>query len=120
MCLQVSCARTIINIKRDLFLANYFIRFQNSELSIFKKMSYSSVKPLASWIDNLIKRIDFIGRWVDMVKAKEKTLSRQQSRASSSQFSVPSDSPRCFWLPAFYFPQGNKDRNYVHVCDSVL
>ncbi|XP_065071378.1 dynein axonemal heavy chain 6-like isoform X2 [Rhopilema esculentum] len=86
--------------------ATYSALLHNHVPLEWKKMSYSSVKPLASWIDNLMKRIDFIGRWIDLVKAKEKTLSRQQSRTSSSQFSVPSDSPRCFWLPAFYFPQG--------------
>ncbi len=86
----------------------YCIHYLNH---LCQNVAYSSNKPLGSWIENLIKRVEFIGRWIDLVKNSEKALSRQQSRSSSNAL-LPSDQPRAFWLPAFYFPQGTYNFNY--------
>eukprot|EP01017_Pseudomicrothorax_dubius_P012444 TRINITY_DN1514_c0_g2_i1.p1 TRINITY_DN1514_c0_g2~~TRINITY_DN1514_c0_g2_i1.p1 ORF type:complete len:757 (+),score=146.41 TRINITY_DN1514_c0_g2_i1:194-2464(+) len=48
----------------------------------WKKRSYATLKPLASWFKDLNERIIFMLGWLD----------REQ--------------PKSFWLSAFYFPQG--------------
>lgn len=45
-------------------------------------VGYPSLKPLASWIDDFIERIKFLGDWL---------------------YNGP---PVSFWLSAFFFPQG--------------
>lgn len=44
--------------------------------------AYPSLKPLSSWIENLIERITFIRSWLTKGKIRE------------------------FWMPCFFFPQG--------------
>tara|TARA_B110000091_G_C13815478_1_gene477476 strand:- start:105 stop:4382 length:4278 start_codon:yes stop_codon:yes gene_type:complete len=45
-------------------------------------VAYPSLKPLASWITDLIKRINFMRTWLE------------------------EGEPKCFWMGGFYFPQG--------------
>lgn len=45
-------------------------------------LGFPSLKPLGSWIQDLIDRIEFIGSWVD------------------------NGPPLTFWVAAFFFPQG--------------
>lgn len=45
-------------------------------------VSYPSLKPLAPWIIDLIKRVEFMRKW------------------------AISGHPACFWLAGFFFPHG--------------
>lgn len=86
-------------------------------MSLIQQAAYESCKPLGAWVDNLAKRVDFFSSWMDLVR-QEKTSKTRMSRESgmtstptSSQTSMllspPRDHPNAFWLPAFFFPQGN-------------
>lgn len=46
------------------------------------KIAYPCLKPLNSWVADMIARIEFMGRW------------------------LTNGAPGCFWLPSFFFPQG--------------
>ena len=48
----------------------------------WKKVSFPSLKPLASWMTDLGQRVSFMRRW--------------------AQYGHPS----CFWLAGFFFPHG--------------
>lgn len=54
---------------------------QNKIPAIWHKQSYLTMKPLSSYVDDLLKRIEFFQAW---------------SRTAA---------PNAFWLSAFYFPQ---------------
>ena len=56
--------------------------FNNQVPQLWQKVSYPSLKNLASWFDDLIKRVAFFSLWLNKGK------------------------PRGYWLPAFFFPQG--------------
>lgn len=55
--------------------------FNNMVPNAFSKVGPLSLKPLASWINDLNDRINFIGKWI-----KE-------------------GMPPAFWLSGFFFPQ---------------
>ena len=60
-----------------------YLAFQNNTLpGIWKKVSYSSLKPLASWFKDMLARVDFIRTWLD------------------------NKQPLSYWMSGFYFPQG--------------
>ena len=48
----------------------------------WEKVGYPSLKPLASWVPDLIARLEFVAGW------------------------LYDGSPDSFWVPAFFFPQG--------------
>ena len=50
--------------------------------SQWEDVGYPSLKPLSSWVEDLILRIEFLAKW------------------------LYSGLPDSFWVPAFYFPQG--------------
>ena len=54
----------------------------NMQPDNWKAVAYPSLKPLASWIIDLIARIDFMRKWLH------------------------EGQPNVFWLGGFYFPQG--------------
>jgi dynein heavy chain len=57
--------------------------FLNNKVpTVWEKVGYPSLKPLNSWVVDLIKRVDFIGSW------------------------LYNGNPKTYWLPAFFFPQG--------------
>lgn len=84
-------------------LDEMYLAFQNNTLpGIWKKVSYSSLKPLASWFKDMIERVEFLRTWL-MDKL-----------------------PNCFWMSGFYFPQGfltgvlqNHSRNYKIPIDTL-
>ena len=48
----------------------------------WEAVGYPSLKPLASWVPDLIARVQFLSNW------------------------LYEGSPDSFWVPAFFFPQG--------------
>lgn len=64
-------------------LDEMYLAFQNNMLpGIWKKVSYASLKPLASWFKDFLERVSFLRAWL-MEKA-----------------------PYSYWMSGFYFPQG--------------
>jgi len=64
-------------------LEDMFNNFLNNKVPVpWEKVGYPSLKPLSSWIEDLILRFDFIGSW------------------------LYNGNPKSYWLPAFFFPQG--------------
>lgn len=62
-------------------LEDMFNNFLNNKVPVpWEKVGYPSLKPLASWIDDLILRFDFIGSW------------------------LYNGNPKTYWIPSFFFP----------------
>lgn len=60
-----------------------YLAFQNNVLpGIWRKVSYSSLKPLTSWFKDMLTRVSFIRDWLD------------------------NKAPLSYWMSGFYFPQG--------------
>lgn len=60
-----------------------FNNFLNNKVpAMWEKVGYPSLKPLSSWVVDLIHRVDFMGKWL---------------------YQGP---PSTYWLPSFFFPQG--------------
>ncbi len=60
-----------------------FNDFLNNKVPVmWVKVGYPSLKPLSSWVPDLIRRVEFISNWL---------------------YNGP---PKTFWLPSFFFPQG--------------
>ena len=69
---------------------------------MWAKVAYPSLKPLATWVPDLLQRITFIQTWYDVGK------------------------PDVFWISGFYFPQAfitgvmqNHARKYQLPIDTV-
>lgn len=54
---------------------------QNQFPSLWKSVSFTSLKPLGSWIKNLLERIDFYNNWIN------------------------NGYPPVYWISGFFFPQ---------------
>lgn len=64
-------------------LENMYNDFLNNKVPLmWVKVGYPSLKPLSSWVPDLILRVDFISQWL---------------------YNGPVST---YWLPAFFFPQG--------------
>lgn len=64
-------------------LDDMYLAFQNNVLpGIWKKVSYSSLKPLSSWFKDMLARVEFMRKWLN------------------------ERNPNSFWMSGFYFPQG--------------
>ena len=55
--------------------------YSNQVSAMWMKAAYPSLKPLSSFVDDLVKRIDFIQSWID------------------------GGTPAAYWVSGFYFPQ---------------
>jgi len=76
--------------------------FNNQVPEMWAKVAYPSLKPLASWVPDLIRRVNFIQSWFELGK------------------------PPVFWVSGFYFPQAfitgvmqNHARKYQLPIDTI-
>jgi len=64
-------------------LENMASRFLDDKVPAqWENVGYPSLKPLKSWVPDLIKRVEFLTKW------------------------LLEGPPDTFWVPAFFFPQG--------------
>ena len=64
-------------------LESVYTAFTNNQVpNLWENAAYPSLKPLASWVKDLILRIDFIGNWIKW------------------------GPPRSFWISGFFYTQG--------------
>ncbi|XP_032239531.2 dynein axonemal heavy chain 6 isoform X3 [Nematostella vectensis] len=73
----------------------------------WKKHSYESCKPLGSWVDNLVKRVDFFACWLELVPVSRDDIARgvREGSVTPSAQAFARQHPRAYWLPAFFHPQ---------------
>mmetsp|Transcript_4229 Transcript_4229/g.630 ORF Transcript_4229/g.630 Transcript_4229/m.630 type:complete len:206 (+) Transcript_4229:248-865(+) len=55
--------------------------FDNKVPNIWHKVAYPSLKPMGSWINNLVERLGFMGKWIE------------------------ENAPPSFWISGFFFTQ---------------
>ena len=54
----------VIIMSQDL--DEMYLAFQNNVLpGIWRKVSYSSLKPLSSWFKDMLARVDFMRKWLN-------------------------------------------------------
>ncbi|XP_054550811.1 dynein axonemal heavy chain 14 isoform X4 [Talpa occidentalis] len=88
--------------------------------ALWLKYAYKSCKPLSSWVDDLIQRVNFFNTWAKMAYT---AIYHRYMRLNSVWKAAPPPSrklPQCaddangcfsegcparYWLPAFFFPQ---------------
>ena len=114
-----SCFPKVVFVSRMLNVWN---------VSFLQQVAYESCKPLGAWVDNLAKRVDFFSSWLDLARQEKSSKSRMSRESgmtstptpsqSSMSVSPPRDHPNAFWLPAFFFPQGNLNGSSVTVVTS--
>ena len=64
-------------------LENMASRFLDDKVPAqWEEVGYPSLKPLRSWVPDLILRVEFLSKWL---------------------YEGP---PKTYWVPAFFFPQG--------------
>lgn len=76
--------------------------------------AYESCKPLAAWVRDLVRRVEFFSGWAELITTRYEN--RLKTTASGRRLSEASseperDQPRAFWLSGFYFPQGKMTRS---------
>ncbi|XP_011804361.1 PREDICTED: dynein heavy chain 14, axonemal-like, partial [Colobus angolensis palliatus] len=112
-------------IKGEIILTQELEEILNSFLNIrvpklWQKHAYRSCKPLSSWIDDLIQRLNFFNTWAKVAYTAIQrrymrfvTIWKQSIPSSSQKCKHPEESenkflegfPSRYWLPAFFFPQ---------------
>ncbi len=69
-------------------LERIFKAFLTKDVPVYwSKKAYLSLKPLGSWMHDLIQRIEFMTGWVEA-------------------------DPKSYWLSAFFFPQGKPEHSH--------
>lgn len=61
--------------------------------TVWEASAYPSLKPLASWIKNLIKRVNFFSLWCKKIICFAEGTQNEMN-------------PYSFWLSGFFYPQG--------------
>ncbi|XP_073755948.1 dynein axonemal heavy chain 14 isoform X3 [Callorhinus ursinus] len=112
-------------IKGEIILTQELEEIYGSFLSmqvptLWQKHAYKSCKPLSSWVNDLIQRVNFFNTWAKM--AYTAIHHRYMRFVTTRKHSIPSptQTPKCpedehsdffegfparYWLPAFFFPQ---------------
>jgi len=62
--------------------STYYSLLNNQVPNLWVKVAYPSLKPLASWIQDLKERVQVMGNW------------------------LMNGNPSCYWISGFFFPQG--------------
>ncbi|XP_078069639.1 dynein axonemal heavy chain 6-like [Mustelus asterias] len=104
-------------VKGQIILSDALEDTYNSFLSmkmpkLWQLHSYESCKPLASWIDDLIDRVNFFKTWSRQFVATAQqrifpqTTAKVHAPSAKVMEEVGSALPHAFWLSAFFFPQG--------------
>jgi len=84
-------AKTLVDLKKaikgevlmSVELDKMYQSLLNNQVpGLWRKVSYPSLKPLASWFEDLLERVIFFDTWLNKGK------------------------PKGFWISAFFFPQG--------------
>ncbi|XP_048452570.1 dynein axonemal heavy chain 14-like [Rhincodon typus] len=118
--LSVACSSLhslCLAVKGQIILTDALEETYNSFLSmkmpkLWQLHSYESCKPLPSWIDDLIERVNFFRTWSRQFIA---TAQKRISSGTAQKFppkkaneiqEIDSPEPNAFWLSAFFFPQG--------------
>lgn len=71
-------------------LERMYTSFLNKKVpDLWADNAYPSLKPLASWVKDLCLRLEFMRKWVE-------------------------ETPKSYWISAFFFPQGKFTLNIVH------
>ncbi|XP_004439654.1 PREDICTED: dynein heavy chain 14, axonemal [Ceratotherium simum simum] len=102
-------------------LEEIYDSFLNSRVpTLWRKHAYKSCKPLSSWVNDLIQRLNFFNTWAKM--AYTAIHRRYMKFISAWKHNIPSSGqkpkhpadqksdflegfPARYWLPAFFFPQ---------------
>ncbi|XP_058131265.1 dynein axonemal heavy chain 14 [Dasypus novemcinctus] len=113
-------------IKGEIILTQELEEIYNSFLdrrvpTLWQKYSYKSCKPLSSWINDLIQRLNFFNTWAKMAytaihhrymrlltawKQSFPSASRKSKDLAGTNSELFEGFPARYWLPAFFFPQG--------------
>ncbi|XP_057583181.1 dynein axonemal heavy chain 14 [Hippopotamus amphibius kiboko] len=101
-------------------LEQIYDSFLNTRVpTLWQKHAYKSSKPLSSWINDLIQRLNFFNTWAKMAYTaihrrymSLMTAWKHSSSSPSQNSKHPTDQknffegfPARYWLPAFFFPQ---------------
>ncbi|XP_011359187.1 dynein heavy chain 14, axonemal [Pteropus vampyrus] len=114
-----------LSIKGEIMLTQELEEIYDSFLKmrvpkLWQKSAYKSCKPLSSWVNDLIQRLNFFNTWAKM--AYTAIHHRYMRFIAAWKHSVPSPNPNPqsptdetsnffegfparYWLPAFFFPQ---------------
>ncbi|XP_051780645.1 dynein axonemal heavy chain 6-like [Erpetoichthys calabaricus] len=79
--------------------------------SLWKRWSYESCKPLLSWIEDLIQRVQFFRTWEQKVKSYifqriDEANLQQNEQIQKNPNDCSMYLPRSFWISGFFSPQG--------------
>lgn len=62
---------------------------------------YPTLKPLSSWIVDLIERVQFMAEWIELTREEGIDY-----REDDFRWQIKGYVPKTFWIGAFYFPHG--------------
>ena len=89
--LHVALKKTLVQLQKAIQgvvvmsgeLENMFNSILNNQVpSLWQSAAYPSLKPLASWVKDYFRRMDFFISWIE------------------------NGEPNSYWMPGFFFPQG--------------
>nr|XP_023488506.1 dynein heavy chain 14, axonemal isoform X2 [Equus caballus] len=102
-------------------LEEIYDSFLNTRVpTLWQRHAYKSCKPLSSWVNDLIQRLNFFNTWAKMAYTalhhrymkfistwKQHVPSSSQKRKDSAdqKSDLLEGFPARYWLPAFFFPQ---------------